>query len=138
MDNASEDATGITRLVVGLERAALDRWGKGDPEGFLEITAPDVTYFDPYLEQRVDGLSALTAWYEPIRGKIRIDSDELVDPRVQVLGDTAILTMRYNSRGGEGEMRWNCTEVYQRRGADWKIVHSHWSFTKPAIPGSTA
>lgn len=32
--------------VIALERAALDRWGKGDPKGFLEIYAPEVTYFD--------------------------------------------------------------------------------------------
>jgi len=50
-----------------------------------------------------------------------------------VIGDAAILTMQYVSRGSEGAMHWNCTEVYQRFGAEWKIVHSHWSFTKPDL-----
>ena len=28
--------------VISLERAAMDRWGNGDPSGFLEIYAPGV------------------------------------------------------------------------------------------------
>jgi hypothetical protein len=42
--------------------------------------------------------------------------------------------IQYGSHGSEGVMNWNCTEVYQRFGTDWKIVHSRWSFTKPAPP----
>src|SRR5262249_54934932 len=40
--------------VMALERAALDRWGKGDPSGFLETYASEITYFDPATERRVD------------------------------------------------------------------------------------
>jgi hypothetical protein len=36
--------------VIATERAALDRWGKGDPDGFLSIYAPEVTYFSPTEE----------------------------------------------------------------------------------------
>lgn len=122
-----------TDAILSLERAALDRWGRGDPDGFLEITAPDVTYFDPFLERRIDGLLALTAWYGPIRGKIKIDRDGIIDPNVQVIGDAAILTYQFVSHGSEGAMRWNCTEVYRQSAGDWKIVHSHWSFTKPDL-----
>ena len=135
---AVEDDTTITAAILALERAALDRWGKGDPEGYLEITASGVSYFDPFLESRVDGLPALKALYEPIRGKIQIERDEIIAPRVQVVGDAAILTMRYVSQGSEGAMRWNCTEVYQRFGEDWRIVHSHWSFTQSGAPAESA
>ena len=126
-----ETAT-VSAKILGLERAALDRWGKGDPDGFLEINAGDVSYFDPFLDHRLDGLAELTNWYEGIRGKIKIEQDEIIDPRVQIIGDAAILTYRFNSQGSEGTARWNATEVYQRFGDQWKIVHSHWSFTKPA------
>ena len=47
--------------VVRMERAALKRWLNGDPSGFLEISAPDVVYFDPFTERRIDGLDALKA-----------------------------------------------------------------------------
>jgi ketosteroid isomerase-like protein len=120
----------IADRILALERAALDRWGKGDPGGYLEISAPDVTYFDPFQERRIDGLRNLTDLYDPFRGKIKIDRDEIIDPRVQVIGDAAILTFRFVSHGSEGVMRWNCTEVYQHLDSAWKIVHTHWSFTK--------
>jgi len=58
-----------TVTVLALERAALDRWGQGDPSGFLEICAPDVTYFDNTVERRLDGLYALTAYYENCAAK---------------------------------------------------------------------
>lgn len=126
MDEA-EYSQFVADTVIALERAALDRWGQGDPGGYLEISAPDVTYFDPYVGHRVDGLAALQACYEPLRGKVQIDSDDMVDPCVQVIGDAAILTFHYFSQGSEGAMRWNCTEVYCRAGDDWTIVHTHWS-----------
>lgn len=47
MDIASE--------IIALERGALERWCQGDPDGFLEISAPDVVYFDPFLDKRLDG-----------------------------------------------------------------------------------
>jgi ketosteroid isomerase-like protein len=116
--------------ILKLERAALDRWGKGDPDGYVEISAPEATYFDPFVEHRVDGLPAIQAWLEQARGKVKIDRDEIIEPLVQVIGDAAILSFRFVSYGSEGSMRWNCTEVYQRLETGWKIVHTHWSLTK--------
>ena len=111
-----------------MERRALDRWGAGDPSGFLEITASDVSYFDPFTEHRLDGHDGLTALYESIRGQIKIDRSEMINPRVQIAGDAAVLTFQFVSEGSEGSKRWNSTEVYQRIGGEWRIIHSHWSF----------
>jgi hypothetical protein len=36
--------------VLALERAALDRWAKGDVEGFPSLDADDISYFDPTQE----------------------------------------------------------------------------------------
>lgn len=120
-----------THPVIGLEKAALARWCSGDPSGFLELSAPDVTYFDPFLPARLVGLEKLTAYYGGIRGKISAPRYEMIDPHVTEIGDAAVLTFRFVSFGGsEGaEMRWNCTEVYRREGEDWRIVQTHWSLT---------
>lgn len=117
--------------VIDLEKAALARWCAGDPSGFLELSAPDVTYFDPFLSERLDGLDKLTAYYEGIRGKIFAPRYEMIMPRVTEIGNAAVLTFRFDSySGSEGaEMRWNCTEVYRREDARWRIVQTHWSFT---------
>ena len=114
-----------------MECAALERWGKGDPSGFLEICADDVLYFDPSLELRIDGIEQLTPYYEAVRGKISIARFELLNPVVQVIGDAAVLSFNYVSYGGtEDAHRWNCTEVYRRKGDRWEIIQTHWSYTK--------
>ena len=116
--------------IIALEKAALVRWGKGDPDGFLEISAPDVVYFDPYQEMRIDGLDALTRYYESIRGQVYFDRFELLNPRVHLLGNLAVLTFNYVSYTGEQASRWNCTEAYRReQDGRWLIVQTHWSYT---------
>ena len=118
---------------MALERAALDRWGAGDPAGFLELAESGVSYFDPFQEHRLDGLDQLKTLYDTIRGKVKIERSDIVNPRVQVTGDVAVLTFQFVSQGSEGEMRWNSTEVYERHDAEWKIIHSHWSFVRPVL-----
>lgn len=122
----------ITETIIGLERAALDRWGKGDPSGFLEISAPDVVYFDPFLERRLDSLDSLTGYYESLCGKVKFDRYELINPRVQSSADIAVLTFNYVSYSGEAESRWNCTEVFRRTEKGWRIVQTHWAITRPS------
>ena len=120
----------LTNTIIAMECAALDRWGKGDPSGFLEICAPDVVYFDPNLERRIDGRDALGKYYDAIRGKVSIERYELLNPLVQLVGDAVVLTFNYVSYGkAEDEYRWNCTEVYRRAGEGWEIIQTHWSYT---------
>jgi ketosteroid isomerase-like protein len=122
----------VGEQIIAMERAALDRWGSGDPSGFLEISAEDVVYFDPYLERRIDGRDALSNYYEAIRGKVWIDRYELLNPRVHAVGDAAVLTFNYVSYSRGKEHRWNCTEVYRRASGRWEIIQTHWSFTQAA------
>lgn len=121
----------IPSEIIALERSALERWGKGDPSGFLEISAPDVTYFDPFVETRLDGLEALTRWYEALRGKAWFDRYELINPKVQVCGKAALLAFNFVSWVGKTPMRWNCTEAYRHDEEGWRIIQTHWSFTQP-------
>ena len=78
--------------VIAIERASLERWAKGDPGGFLSNYAPDVTYYDPSQERRIDGLQAMTAYLTPLRGKLSIDRYEMLNTKVQRYGDVAVLT----------------------------------------------
>jgi uncharacterized protein (TIGR02246 family) len=125
--------------VIGIERASLERWAKGDPGGFLSNYAADVTYFDPRQERLVDGLQALTAYLEPIRGKISIDRFEMLNTKVQRYGDVAVLTynvVNYSKQPDGTERsttRWNSTAVFRRIDGRWRTVHSHFSFTTPEL-----
>jgi len=126
----------LTDKIINMERAALDRWGKGDPGGYLEIIAPDTSYFDPFTKNRIDGLSTFEEYLAPITGKIHIDHYEMISPRVQLYGDVAVMTFRLIDVAEEPDsgktvtLGWNSTEIYRRIEATWKIVHSHWSYTK--------
>jgi ketosteroid isomerase-like protein len=122
--------------VIAAERAALDRWGKGDPQGYLETYAPDITYFDPMQERRLDGIDAMRKLLVPLTGKIKVDRYEMIGPKVQQYGDVAVLSYNLNSHvrapdGNPGVVRWNSTAVYVRERDRWRSIHSHWSFVRP-------
>ena len=116
--------------LLALERAAMDRWGQGDPGGFLDLCAPDVTYFDPFQHARLDGRDALARLYESLRGQVRIDRCEFIGPQVQTAGDLAVLSYNFESWTGESRSYWHATEVYRREPQGWRIVHTHWSIPR--------
>ena len=112
----------------------MNRWRQGDPDGFLTLSLPQVTYFDPILPGRLTGIASLTEFYNGMRGNGGgAAAVEYVDPRVDVVGDAALLTYRYLWAGLDADgtvtarSAWNCTEVYQRQAGQWRIVHTHWS-----------
>ena len=125
--------------LVAMEKAALDRWGKGDPQGYLDIMASEMTYFDPTQEKRVDGRDALKKMLEPLTGKIKVARFDMIDPKVQHHGDAALLTFNlvsYVTQPDGKELavaRWNSSELYGRIDGQWRIVHSHWSYIKPEL-----
>ena len=59
--------TALSREIIALERSALDRWIRFDPQRYLDLSAPEVTYFDPFRDKRIDGLGTLTLHVEPIK-----------------------------------------------------------------------
>ena len=132
----------VSEEVIALERSALDRWIGANPDGYLERAAPEITYFDPNQERRIDGLEALTSLLAPIKGVQLPFTEpryEMIAPKVQLYGDMALLTfnlVNYGKLGGQTESvltRWNSSEVYRRVDGRWTLVHSHWSYVKPAV-----
>jgi len=135
MTTTETTKSGLTELIVALEHSALQRWGKGDPSGFLEISADDVVYFDPFQSRRLNGIEELRALYESIRGQVQIAHFEMLNPQVQAVEDMAVLTFNYVAEGtNEVTSRWNCTEVFRREGETWRIIQTHWSFTEAGFP----
>jgi ketosteroid isomerase-like protein len=135
MASGVENITNTERIIM-LERGALDRWGKGDPGGFLDLYSTDVTYFDPLTATRIDGHQEMVNYYRPWVGKIKITRYEMLNPQVVVEGGMALLTYNLvnyiqDVEGVETVAScWNSTTVYQQRGGEWKTIHSHWSFTR--------
>jgi uncharacterized protein (TIGR02246 family) len=135
-NSAAQDAQDAQASVIAAERTALDRWGKGDPQGFLDVYAPEITYFDPMQERRLDGIEAMRKLLLPLTGKIKVDRYEMIGTKVQQYGDVAVLSYNLKSHvtAPDGQPRivqWNSTVVYVRQDRRWRSVHSHWSFVRP-------
>ena len=123
----------VSETIIALEKSALKKWNQGDPGGYLQISADDVVYFDPFTEQRLDGLEALKKYYEPITGKVNARY-EMFNAKVQSVNDMAVSTFNLTSYEGNNVVKWNCTEVYRHeKNGQWKIIQTHWSFIKPVL-----
>ena len=100
-----------TAEIIAMEKAMLDRWGTGDTDSFLELAAPEITYFDPSLSKRLDGREAFDKFLAPLKGTFRVPKYEMIDPRVQVYGQAAVLS--YNmvdyDEAGTNAFRMNFT-----------------------------
>lgn len=117
-------------VILTQERAALDRWSAGDPVGYVQDGAPDMTYFDDIGAQAlVDGLDAVKDYLKTLEGQIPAHKYEVEDPKVQLYGDVGVLTLRYNTFSLEGEplTPWRSTTVRRRSGGTWQMVHAHWT-----------
>jgi ketosteroid isomerase-like protein len=122
------------REVLALERKALDGWQAGNPDALLAISDSEITYFHAVIDKRLDGLPAVKALFESYRGRPLFDDYEMAEPKVQASADTAVLTYILVRHIGAVTTRWNATQVYQRKKDGWRIIHSHWSETKPTEP----
>lgn len=129
----------ISDKIVTMEKTALDRWGKGDPWGYLDIFAPEVTYYNPFEDKRIDGLEAMKKYYGDQAGQIFIDKYEMTNIKVQLHGNIAILSynlFNFKKRPDSSlkeSTRWNSTKVYCLINGSWKIIHNHWSFLQPVL-----
>ena len=122
-----------TAAIIALEKHALELWNDGTPDGFIALSSDDVVYMDPALEHKLVGKEALVAYYDPIRGKVKIPEYRMIDPVVQSVPDAAVQTYDYevHRHGSAFKMHW--TEVYRLNPSGrWEIIHTHWSFFQPA------
>ena len=51
----------MKETILSLEQAAMERWRNGDPWGWAELSAEEITYVDPGLTRPIVGLEAYKA-----------------------------------------------------------------------------
>lgn len=122
----------LTAHIIGLEKAALDKWFRGDTSGYEQLWSKrSFSYFDGVVSERVDDHASIAAFLKTIDGKLFADSYEFRSPRVQFGVDMAVLTYQLFAKTTLIDMAYNCIEVYQKEDDGWHVIHSTWSFIRP-------
>lgn len=107
-----------------------------DPTNAAEInknTADDYTEFNPAYSTRIDGKATGMRLAEASsKDPNRRVAAEMLNPKVQVYGDVAILTYNYagvtkNKDGETKPSRAKSTRVYAKIAGKWKLVHGNFA-----------
>lgn len=119
--------------IIRLEKAALDKWFKGDTSGYEQLWSKrSFTYFDGAQTERINNHATIAAFLKTIDGKLFADSYDFRSPRVQFGADMAVLTYQLFADTSLIDMAYNCIEVYQKEAdGTWRVIHSTWSFIRP-------
>ena len=127
----------IARAIIAREKASAEAWQRKDKAFFADFFADDMTYFgamNPYLETepKVNFLPKFEQYVE----MFKILDTQMYNPRVQVYGDTAILTYNSSSMVNMGGRTMSYTgkftAVYVKQGNTWRVVHTHESMNAGA------
>jgi hypothetical protein len=125
----------IAQLILAKEKDALNSWAEGSFTGYTKHFDEEVTFLDGIgAQNRIDGLLAMRSYTSKLDsiGMIPKHRYELIDPKVQVYQDMAIITLQYHpySLDDKPLTKWKATSVYVLLDNDWKVVHGHWSMIK--------
>ncbi len=122
----------LAEHIIGLEKAVLDRWFRGDTSGYRKLwSEKSFSYFDGANLHRVDDHKSICEFLDTIEGQLHADKYDFCNPRVQFGTDMALLTFQLYADTNLIDMKYNCIELYQKEGNEWRVVHSTWSFIRP-------
>ena len=120
----------IAAQIIAREKASFEAWQKKDKAFFADFLAEDSTYFsamNPYLE--TDPKMNFLPKFEQYAEMFKMNDFQMYNPRVQVYGDTAILTYYSSVAGSMGGQPFNytakVTSVYVKQGNTWRVAHAH-------------
>lgn len=123
----------LAQHIIGLEKAALDKWFNGDSSGYRELwSKKNFSYFDGVFDHRVDTHEEITKFVTTVvDNKLYAKSYDFCNPRVQFGEDMAILTYQLHADTTLINMHYNCIEIFKKEDDGWRVVHSTWSFIRP-------
>lgn len=119
----------VEETVIAFENDALDQYAQGNPLGFSQHVADDITYVDDNgAYTRIEGIEAFNNYLNSLVGIIPQHQYKMVDPLVQVYGDVAILTYQWHSKIDTiSGQPWKASSIYHFNDSTWQMVHAHWS-----------
>lgn len=129
----TEEEKQLAQYLIGLEEEALKKWFNADSSGYRDLwSKKSFTYYDALLKKRIDSHEEVMKYFEGrIDGKLYADKYEVIDPRVQIGGDMALLTYQLFAESNIINVKYNCIELYQKEENGWQVIHSTWSIYRP-------
>lgn len=128
------DASGSAAEVMAAAKAQWAAENQNKPASqTLASLADDYTEFNGDVPTLLEGKAMAATFYTAsLLGGDKGLVSEMVNPHVQVYGDTAILTYNYAgvTKSSDGKMHNNfakSTRVYIKQGGDWKLVHANFA-----------
>ena len=118
-------SAGTEQTVMRIERELLNGALKGDASASERYLADTYVFTGPdgMVENKVQAIADLKS------GDLKLQSASLDDAKVQVYGDTAVVTYSSNDKGTykgkdiSGKTRW--TDVFVNHNGRWQLVASH-------------
>jgi len=123
--------------VLDVLGAWNDAFAKNDVARYFELVDPDVTVLTPANPYRVEGLAQDREEFEfsLASGKTHVNLFQMMLPRIQLLGDAAVVTYFWRGSIGKGDTvamaHFKETDVLVKRADGWKIAHVHLSRATP-------
>lgn len=120
----------VEHQIIAVDDRRLNALRQGNPEPLRQIYADDYTLVTPSgeIHSKMDQINDL------ISGRVHFDKLELLERKVRVYGDVAIVLSRENSgiiQGGQsvgGDTY--LTRTYKKVGSTWHVISTHGCFVK--------
>jgi ketosteroid isomerase-like protein len=139
----------VTLIIGLLAGLAIPLGAQEQPEAAANIRSLELKWTESYKQRRIDMLASLLAEDFVITvedgntyGKtgyiahsadssVHVDVAEMLDLKVRMHGNTAIVTGAYHERGNTNGKRYEyhdrLTDVWMKVGGKWQVVASHYS-----------
>ncbi len=122
--------------VVKIERDAWEAAKSKNLEAFNEYWADDASVFSEGQAYRLTGkadvMRDMEAWFK----QVDLQSYQMLDPQVQVLGETALLTYYFTETGLRDGRSFSTagkiSMVFTKQDGKWRALHEHISTNRPA------
>jgi ketosteroid isomerase-like protein len=114
----------VEQTLMKMEQEMTDAVVKGDISVFDKYAADNATFTDPggMMSNKAQAIASFKS------GDLKIESSKIDGMKVQMFGDTAIVTYgttdkgMYKGRDISGQYRW--IDVFVKMGGKWKMVAS--------------
>src|ERR1044071_391984 len=135
--SAEANQQAIAAAIIAREKGSFEACQRKDKAYFADFMTDDATMFSwmsPYLE--IEPKVNFLPKFEQYAEMIKFNDFSMYNPRVQVYGDTAVLTYNSSVSASFGGQPVNytakVTSVYVKQDNTWRVVHAHESMNPAA------